>query len=36
MTIDSSLSQSIDFARLEQVRSEGEALLLDVRAAAEF
>lgn len=36
MTIDSSLPQSIDSARLEQVRGEGKALLLDVRTAAEF
>lgn len=36
MTIESSLPQSIDSARLGQVRSEGKALLLDVRTAAEF
>lgn len=36
MTIESSLPQAIDSARLGQVRSEGKALLLDVRTAAEF
>ena len=36
MTIESSLPQSIDSARLEQMRIEGKALLLDVRTAAEF
>lgn len=36
MTIESSLPQAIDSARLEQMRIEGKALLLDVRTAAEF